>query len=79
MKQSRLGSFIESIINIVIGYSVALASQLIIFPFFNINITIRDNVLIGLWFTIISIIRSYCVRRWFNAQLHGFLTKKETI
>ena len=64
--QTRLHSFIESSINILVGYLVALLSQIIIFPFFNINIPIKDNLLIGFWFTVISLIRSYTIRRVFN-------------
>lgn len=64
--QSRRGSLIESIVNVAIGYGVALASQLVIFPLFGIHIPFRDNVLIGLWFTAVSILRSYIIRRFFN-------------
>lgn len=67
--QTKFQSFIESIVNILIGYFTALASQLLIFPLFNINITIQDNLLIGLYFTLISLIRSYLVRRYFNKKL----------
>lgn len=64
--QSRLQSFIESLINVAIGYGVALASQILIFPFFGIHISLSDNLLIGAFFTVISIIRGYIVRRFFN-------------
>ena len=69
MEQTRIGSLIESVMNIVIGYSVALASQLVIFPMFGIHIPFTDNLWIGLWFTVISLIRSYIIRRWFNARM----------
>ena len=75
MTQSRLGSFIESLMNVAIGYFVALASQLLIFPMFGIHIPFHDNLMIGAWFTVISIIRSYVIRRWFNAQLHAAALK----
>ena len=52
--QSRAHSLIESITNVAIGYSVALASQLIIFPVFDIYVPITDNLLIGAWFTAIT-------------------------
>lgn len=52
--------------NISLGYIVALISQLVIFPFFGIRVTLSDNLWIGLWFTVISIIRSYTLRRIFN-------------
>lgn len=70
MQQTRLGSLIESLMNIVIGYGVALLSQLAIFPMFDIHIPLSTNLWIGVWFTLISLIRSYIIRRWFNARLH---------
>ena len=70
MTQTKLGSFIESVINIIIGYGVALASQIIIFPLFDIHISLTTNMWIGAWFTVISLARSYIIRRWFNARLH---------
>lgn len=69
--QSKFHSFIESCANVAIGYIVALVSQLLIFPRFGINISIADNLQIGLWFTIISIIRSYILRRIFNRINNG--------
>ena len=71
MKQSRIQSFIESTMNIAIGYIVALMSQIILFPMFDIHISIQTNLWIGAWFTAISLVRSYVIRRWFNARLHA--------
>ena len=45
---------------------MAVASQVIIFPFFGVHIRLADNLVIGLWFTLISIVRSYVLRRAFN-------------
>jgi hypothetical protein len=66
MSQSRAQSMIESAANVVIGYMVALGSQLVVFPMFGVHLPLQDNLLIGLWFTAISLVRSYLVRRWFN-------------
>lgn len=66
MSQSRAQSMIESAANVVIGYMVALCSQLVVFPMFGVHLPLQDNLLIGLWFTAISLVRSYFVRRWFN-------------
>lgn len=71
MQQSKLGSFYESGINIIIGYGVAIGSQLLIFPWFGIDIPLSSNLWIGAWFTTISLARSYIIRRWFNARLHA--------
>lgn len=68
MSQTRLQSAVESLANVAIGYAVAVASQMLIFPLFGIHITMADNLLIGSYFTLISIARSYAVRRWFNRR-----------
>lgn len=67
--QSKKQSLIESITNVMIGYTVALISQLLVFPLFNINVPLSDNLLIGAWFTAISLLRSYVVRRYFNKKV----------
>lgn len=67
MSQSRAMSGAESVANVAIGYGVAVASQLVIFPLFGVHLPLSDNLLIGAWFTVISLARSYVVRRMFNA------------
>ena len=64
--QTRLHSFLESLSNIAIGYAIALGSQMIIFPAYGIEVTIGEHAMIGFWFTAVSLIRSYALRRWFN-------------
>jgi len=66
--QTKLQSLLESLTNITIGYLVAVGSQFVLFPFFDINISVADNFIIGLWFTLISLVRGYAVRRWFNKR-----------
>lgn len=64
--QSKKHSFLESLLNVAVGYGVAILSQIVIFPWFGIHIPIRDNLLIGVLFTMVSIVRSYALRRAFN-------------
>jgi hypothetical protein len=66
MTQSKKMSFIESWANVIFGYLVAVGSQIIIFPWFGIHIPVGANFLMGLWFTAVSLGRSYIVRRIFN-------------
>ena len=73
--QSKLESLIESIMNILVGYGVALASQIIIFPLFGIHVPLTTNLWIGAWFTAISLARSYVIRRWFNARMKSAAVK----
>ena len=66
MMQSRRRSVVEAIINVVIGYMVAVFANLTVLPAFGYNVTLFDGAAIGLAFTIISLIRSYVIRRVFN-------------
>jgi len=66
--QTKRQSLTESIVNTVIGYLVALISQLIVFPIVGVYVTFGQNLKIGLYFTIISLARSYLIRRYFNRK-----------
>ena len=66
MSQKRCFSALESVINVIAGYGVALASQILVFPLFGIHASLSDNIQIGAWFTVISLCRSYILRRLFN-------------
>ena len=59
-------SFIESLANVAIGFFVAVATQLLVFPLFEMDVRLKDNLAIGAIFTVVSICRSYFVRRLFN-------------
>jgi hypothetical protein len=67
--QSRLGSFIEACINVLIGFWINFFANLIILPLIGFNISIAQNFYIGFLYTLISVARSYAVRRWFNGYI----------
>jgi len=67
MKQSRLMSMVESLANVLVGYGVAVITQMTVFPLFGLAVTVTENLLIGLIFTAVSIVRSYALRRGFEA------------
>jgi Kef-type K+ transport system membrane component KefB len=69
--QTRKKSLLESLLNVLIGYGIAVLAQLAIFPLFNIHVPLHDNLLIGALFTVVSIVRSYLLRRLFNWLDHG--------
>jgi hypothetical protein len=69
--QSKLGSLIESLANIVIGLCVAVAAQMVVFPFYGLETTVSDNFSIAGWFTLVSLARSYLLRRYFNNRLRS--------
>ena len=67
MKQSRLMSLVESITNVLVGYGVAVVTQILIFPVFGLHTTLAQNLKMGAIFTIVSIARSFALRRVFEA------------
>lgn len=67
MKQSKVMSFIESILSTAIGFGVALVTQIFVFPLFGFEPSFTQNLLITCIFTVVSIARQFCVRRLFEA------------
>jgi hypothetical protein len=55
----------ETAVNLLVGYAAAVSSQLVIFPMFGIHLPMETNFIIGMWFSITSIARSYSLRRLF--------------
>ena len=67
MKQSRLMSLVEAVANVVVGYGVAVITQILIFPTFGLHTTLAQNLKMGAIFTVVSIARSFALRRVFAA------------
>jgi len=67
MKQSRTVSLVEAVTNVAIGYGVAVATQILVFPLFGMHMTWAENLKLAAAFTLISIIRSFALRRLFEA------------
>ena len=67
MKQSRLMSLVESVTNVAVGYGVAVGTQILIFPIFGLHTTLAQNLKMGAIFTVVSIARSFALRRVFEA------------
>lgn len=70
MSQRRIMSFVESIVNVTIGYGIALGTQMLVLPLFGVHLSVSDNMAIAAIFTVVSIARSYTLRRIFN-RLQG--------
>lgn len=67
--QARLHSLLEACLGTAIGFLIALGAQLLIFPQFGIAASMETNLAIAGIMTVVSIIRSYFIRRFFN-MLH---------
>ena len=66
MKQSKLMSMIETVGNTTLGFGVAILAQLLIFPLFGFSPPLAQNFMIAGLFTVVSIVRGYCLRRLFE-------------
>jgi len=66
MRQSRAMSLVEAATNVVVGYGVAVVTQILIFPIFGVHTTLAQNLKMGAVFTIVSIGRSFALRRVFE-------------
>lgn len=65
--QSRKRSALEAVANVAVGYGVAVATQAAVLPLFGVHLPITANLQIGALFTVVSLVRSYALRRLFNA------------
>ena len=60
-------SLAESLANVIVGLGVAVVTQLLVFPLFGLHTTLAENLTIGAIFTVVSIARSFALRRLFEA------------
>jgi hypothetical protein len=60
-------SLVEATANVLVGYGVAVVTQILIFPIFGLHTTLAQNLKMGAVFTVVSIARSFALRRLFEA------------
>ena len=65
-KQSKKQSLIESATNTAVGFIISLGSTFIIFPLVGVKTTPETNFVITIYFTAVSLLRGYIIRRYFN-------------
>ena len=71
MKQSRIMSLVETATNVVVGYVLAISTQIVVFPWFGIKTGLPEHLTIGLAFVGVSLARGYLLRRLFE-RLRGW-------
>lgn len=70
--QTKLGSWAEAWANIAVGFTINYVANLIILPLFGFHsLTALTNFEIGMLYTVISLVRSFVLRRWFNGLKFG--------
>ena len=66
MSQSKVMSLLEAVVNTIVGLVVAMLATAAICKAYGIPMTWENNFIITFWMTVISIVRSYLLRRLFN-------------
>ena len=67
MSQTRTMSMVETITNVAIGLIVSFLSQVVVFKYYDIHISLAQNLELTLYFTVVSVIRGFALRRFFNS------------
>lgn len=71
--QSPRSAIIEAWLNIAIGFAVNYSANLVLIPLAaeGGHLSAANAFWMGWLYTVISIVRQYVIRRWFNARLHS--------
>ena len=64
--QSKRQSLIESLFGTGVGFIIALLTQVLVFPFYGLEVSLSTNLQLTFIFTFVSVVRSYAIRRFFN-------------
>ncbi|WLA44120.1 hypothetical protein QNJ95_22875 [Bradyrhizobium elkanii] len=65
-------SLVEVVTSTLIGFGVSLWANYAVLPLFGFKVKLAESFAITLVFTVISIVRSYLVRRFFAVYLKRF-------
>lgn len=65
--QSKRMSLAETITSTVVGLIVSFASNTFIFWALGVKIALTQNLTMVAFFTFVSLVRGYCIRRLFNS------------
>ena len=68
LMQSKKDSLIESLTSTTIGWLIGVILNMLVLPLFDYNITVIDSLWVSLIFTVVSVVRGYLIRRFFNSK-----------
>ena len=68
VKQSKRDSLMEAVTNTTVGFFVSLLTWAALAPIMGIPLVWSQNFIITAVFTVVSVIRSYILRRAFNGR-----------
>ena len=66
--QTKKQSMIETLTSVFVGWLIGVILNMLVLPLFDYDITVVDSLWVSLIFTVVSVIRGYIIRRWFNSK-----------
>lgn len=66
--QSRIDSLMESLTNTTIGFLVSLVTWIVVARLYGIPMSAGTSLQITGWFTVVSVLRQYVLRRCFDGR-----------
>ena len=73
--QSKIDSFIEAWLNVLIGFGISVLANFVIFPLVGIGASTTQIIAVGIFMTFVSVVRSYLIRRFCNKHLTNIRRK----
>ena len=70
--QTKRQSLIETLTSVFVGWLIGVILNLTVLPLFDYNITVVDSLWVSLIFTVISVVRGYLIRRFFNSKERNY-------
>ena len=69
--QSRRASVIEAATSTIVGCIVGMVTNYIVMPYYGMHMGLADNMSLTGIFTVVSFMKSYACRRFFNMFWKG--------
>lgn len=64
--QSKRGSLIEAVVNTAVGFALSWLTGLVAYPLLGVQVSHAQNIAVVCIFTVVSLVRSFVLRRLFN-------------
>lgn len=64
--QTKRASLAEALINTAVGFGISLGANAVLLPSVGCHISLEQSAFLVVCFTVLSIARSYFLRRWFE-------------
>lgn len=66
MEQSRKVSFLEALANLIVGFALSIIISKV---YYGEVVSYEEVTVLTLILSVVSVVRSYCLRRYFNYQI----------